>query len=174
MSPEPTLGSISLLLTSLKKVFGAYSAYQSGHFLETDQGLRTEILRRVTMLQNHLNNFEGQALDARKADLIQSIQRVRLNITGFEQSVRMGISGTSTSSHPQAQKVSKKVVQKLIKLDYLILEKLVICMNTLNTAQDALLNTPDEVPTFVQELTQSLTSARNRYQERNSYIGQIQ
>ena len=174
MPPEPTIGSISLALTSLRKIFGAYSAYSSGHFVETDQGLRDEILRRVTMLQNHLNTFENQALEARKADVIQAIQRVRTTCSGFEQSVQMGISGTSASSHPQAEKVSKKVVKKLIQSDYSILEKLVLCMNTLNAAQDSLVTSPSEVSVLIQQLTQSITSAQNRYHERNSYIGQIQ
>ena len=79
MTPEPTIGSISLALTSLRKIFGAYSAYSSGHFAETDQGLRDEILRRVTMLQNHLNTFENQALEAHLVGLqVELCNRLQL------------------------------------------------------------------------------------------------
>lgn len=173
MSPEPTIGSISLVVASLKKIYGSYSAYQAGHFMETDQGLRNEILRRVTMFHSHLNNFENQALNARQANLINTIQHIRTNVSTFEQSIRMGISGTSSSNHPQAEKVSKKTVKKLIKLDYIILEKLVKCMNKLNAAQDALHNTPKKASTFTQELEQGIASVRNRYQERNSYVGEL-
>ena len=173
MPPEPTLGSISLVIASMKKIYGSYSAYKAGHFLETDQGLRNEILRRVTMFHSHLNNLENQALNARQANIINMIQQIRTNVSAFEQSVRMGISGTSSSNHPQAEKVSKKIVTKLIKLDYMILKKLVNCMNKLNAAQASLHNSPEKTSAFTQELEQGITSVRNRYQERNSYVGEL-
>jgi hypothetical protein len=55
----------------------------------------------------------------------------------------------------------------------MILEKLVNCMNKLNAAQDALHNSPENTSAFTQELEQGITSVRNRYQERNSYVGEL-
>ena len=63
MGPDPTTQAIALAVTSVRSIFGSYQAYQTGKIKETDEGLRDDIRRRITMIRNHVVNIETNAVD---------------------------------------------------------------------------------------------------------------
>ena len=173
MSVEPTIGTLSLAVSGVKRLWGLHRAYTMGVFKDTDDGLREEIVRRVGMVQTHLNTLEARALEEHNVQIIQIAQRIRQNATDFEQDVRMGVSGSATSLHPQAEKLDKKQIKKLLKLDYDILERLVASTRLVNSALHDINTSPDAAKSAALELEQQLTGTKNRFSERLSFVAGI-
>ena len=173
MPVEPTIGTLTLAVSSVKRLWGLHRAYSAGVFKDTDDGLRDEIIRRVVMVQTHLNTLEARALEEQNVKIIQIAQRIRQNATDFEQDVRMGISGSVGSSHPQAENLGKKQIKKLLSMDYDILERLVTSARLVNRSLHEISTSPDAAKTAALELEQQLTGTKNRFSERLSFVAGI-
>ena len=173
MVPEPTVGSVTALIELIQKIFSSYSAYKVGAINETDQGLRNEVRRRISMVQAHINTVEQRAVEMKLADVLSVVTRVQRACSLFDSDVQMGISGTSTSTNRGASKPSKKMIKDLISSDYEILQRLVESTRMANAIVDGLHTTPEQSNTILLELEQKLTGIRNRYLDRNALLGEI-
>ena len=169
MGPDPTTQAIALAVTSVRSIFGSYQAYQTGKIKETDEGLRDDIRRRITMIRNHVVNIETNA-DVKS---MKQAGKLRSLLDRFTSDVKMGISGSVGSSHTQAEKVKKKQINALIEHDKVILEKLVKLTNQVNLAQSNFNSGSDSVSNDLLDAEQLTSSIMNRYLERQTLLGGI-
>jgi hypothetical protein len=174
MGPDPTTQVIALAVSSIRSLFGSYQAYQTGKIKETDEGLRDDIRRRLTMIRSHIVNIETRAVDNSEIKLMKQAGRVRSVLDRFSSDIKMGISGSVGSSHIQAETVSRKQIKKLIEHDKNILERLVKLTNIVNLAESHSANSSAESIPDVSDAEQLLTSIMNRYLERQTLLGGIE
>ena len=173
MGPDPTTQAIALAVTSVRSFLGSYQAYQTGKIKETDEGLRDDIRRRITMIRNHVVNIETNAVDNSDVKSMKQAGKLRSLLDRFATDVKMSISGSVGSSHAQAEKVNKKQIKALIEHDKVILEKLVKLTNQVNLAQSNFNSDSESVSGDLLEAEQLTSSIMNRYLERQTLLGGI-
>ena len=171
MVSEPMASAAGLALSFLQSQFTKYQAYQNSKIYDTDAGFRSEIVRRNTMMINHLEVFEQRCLRQKQVENIVAIQRIRSNLNSFTDDVNFGITGT-TNVNTSGATLTKKQVKNLIEHDHKILQRQVKLTNLINQIQHDSQESANTTAELL-SLEQQVTGVRNQFSERNNYIKSI-
>lgn len=159
------------LIHGLSLFVKSYMAYANGRLQETDDELRQDLRRRLTMVRNHVANIERRAVQRNDAGMVRELQSILVVLDGFMDDVRTGAHGSSGSVHTQATKISRKQIKEVIVHDEKIYEKLVEVVNAINAVEHAYGSGEGDASANVAAVEQLLTNTRGRFQQRTTFLG---
>ena len=166
---EPSTLALPVLINGVRALATAYDGYEKGKFLKSDQAVRGEIRRRTDMMRGHLERIQSRAHQQGDRKLRNECEDVLVTLQGVSDDAQMAVTGSPTSIHDGAGKLSRKGQKKIVEHDLKTLNMMVDCTRLIN----AILS-PGEVEIegeiSMNMVHDKIARARNHFLERNMYI----
>jgi hypothetical protein len=166
---EPTSLALPVLINGVRALASAYDGYEKGKFMKSDQAVRQEISRRTEMMRGHLERIQTRAHRDGDRALRNECEQILITLQGVSDDAQMAVTGSPTSIHDGAGKLSRKGQKKIVEHDLKTLNILVDCTRLVN----AILS-PGEVDIegdiSINMVHDKIARARNHFLERNMYI----
>ncbi len=124
---EPTTLALPVLINGVRALATAYDGYEKGKFLKSDKAVRQEIRRRTDMMRGHLERVQSRAHQDGNRVLRNECEQVLISLQGISDDAQMAVTGSPTSIHDGAGKLSRKGQKKIVEHDLKTLNMLVDC-----------------------------------------------
>lgn len=166
-----SVSSYTLALEALKTIVNAYSGYEKGKFMNSDEAIRSEIQRRCEMITRHAEKIQEEVhIDGHRAARTM-LEHLIESLSMFRSEAQFSISSNSVSQHSAIGKLKNKAIRKLVTHDHEVLQGLVEATRMANELVDQRPGLDQgQVEIEISNWHQKVTRVRNMYLERNMFI----
>ncbi|MGB1633239.1 MAG: hypothetical protein ACPHEN_07655 [Candidatus Poseidoniaceae archaeon] len=166
-----SVGSYTLALEALKTIVNAYSGYEKGKFMKSDEAIRSEIQRRCEMITRHAEKIQEEVHNDGHRVARTMLEDLIESLGLFRSEAQFSISSNSVSQHSAIGKLKNKAIRKLVTHDHEVLQGLVEATRMANELVDQRPSLDEEqVEIEISNWHQKVTRVRNMYLERNMFI----
>ena len=166
-----SVSSYTLALEALKTIVNAYSGYEKGKFMNSDEAIRSEIQRRCEMITRHAEKIQQEVHSDGHRAARTMLENLIDSLSLFRSEAQFSISSNSVSQHSAIGKLKNKAIRKLVTHDHEVLQGLVEATRMANELVDQRPGLDQgQVEVEISNWHQKVTRVRNMFLERNMFI----